>query len=223
MERRAFTLVELLVVVAIIALLIGILVPAVLIGQRTVEQGAAEQFMNGIALGLSVYKNDFDRLPPSDASGASGTMFGMSSGSLSGWDGGALMTQAVAGAEAGDGVKGLGFRAGGATDGPKSGPYVEPGENDLARISGRYYLVDQWDQPIAYYRARGGQSSLWPSGRFVQADNAGIAGTNPSLDNHPETDETALRASGFVLYSPGRDGKNDSNEARGDDIVILEP
>lgn len=218
-----FTLVEVIVAVGIIALLLGILVPAVIMGRRAVEKSATQQFMNTIAMGLSVYTNDFDVPPPSDASGASGTMFGVGAGTLGGWNGGALMTQAATGASPDDGEKGMGFRVGGVDTGPKSGPYVEPGENDLIELGGRFYLADQWDQPIAYYRAQAGRTSLWPDGRFVKTHNNTIAGDSPSLDAHPETDETALRSAGYVLYSLGRDGRNDTAAARDDDLITLEP
>lgn len=58
--RSAFTLVELLVVVSIIALLIGILIPAVGRAQRSAEQIVSASNMRQIGLAIQMYQDEYD-------------------------------------------------------------------------------------------------------------------------------------------------------------------
>jgi len=221
----AFTIVELIVVVMIIALLIGILVPAVLLGRRMIEDSATEQLMRGLTIGLLTYKRDDGDFPPSGSGGLPGSSntFGLSDAQMSGWSGAAMMTQALAGPSSNDGENGLGFRVGGATTGPRSGPYMEPGDNDLKKIDGNIFFVDQWDRPILYYEEVEGRSSLWPTGRFFKPQNDAYDDDDPSLDTHPNVEESTLRSTSFVLYSLGRDGKNSNEAERRNDLIVTEP
>ena len=69
---RSFTLIELLTVVAIIALLISILVPAVQRAQRRAKEVAIQAQLHGITTGLEMFKGDFGYYPsslPQDADG----------------------------------------------------------------------------------------------------------------------------------------------------------
>lgn len=69
--RRAFTLVELLVVVSIIALLIAILVPSLRNARtqaKTVKCGAQ---LHDIGISLSSYSSEYFRMPPQNTFGAS--------------------------------------------------------------------------------------------------------------------------------------------------------
>ena len=63
--RRGFTLVELLVVVAIIALLIGVLLPAIGSARNAARSSAAQSNVRQITLALMTYANDFkQQFPP---------------------------------------------------------------------------------------------------------------------------------------------------------------
>ncbi len=65
MRRHAFTLIELLVVISIIALLIGILLPALGAARSTARQAACLSNLRQINIGLAAYATDFQGyLPP---------------------------------------------------------------------------------------------------------------------------------------------------------------
>jgi prepilin-type N-terminal cleavage/methylation domain-containing protein len=63
--RRAFTLIELLIVVAIIAILAGIAVPNFLEAQTRSKVSRAKSDMRTIVTALEVYHTDANRYPPS--------------------------------------------------------------------------------------------------------------------------------------------------------------
>jgi prepilin-type N-terminal cleavage/methylation domain-containing protein/prepilin-type processing-associated H-X9-DG protein len=65
---RAFTLVELLVVIAIVAMLIGLLLPAVQSARETARRSACSQAIRQLALGLHAYHDGRRELPPAAAS-----------------------------------------------------------------------------------------------------------------------------------------------------------
>ncbi len=61
--RRAFTLVELLVVVAIIAILIGILLPVLSNVRKGARRATTLTLMNSVSSGISAFQTDNQRLP----------------------------------------------------------------------------------------------------------------------------------------------------------------
>ncbi|MCK5114051.1 MAG: hypothetical protein KAR11_04740 [Phycisphaerae bacterium] len=61
-----FTLVEVLVVIAIIILLVGIIGPSIHKGMKVVKMRQTESAINMIADGCQQYQSDFDDYPPSD-------------------------------------------------------------------------------------------------------------------------------------------------------------
>jgi prepilin-type N-terminal cleavage/methylation domain-containing protein len=63
MTRRAFTLIELLVVVSIIALLIGILLPALGAARESARNVKCLANLKGIGVGVSLYYNQSDLVP----------------------------------------------------------------------------------------------------------------------------------------------------------------
>ncbi len=63
-RRRGFTLVELLVVVAIIALLMGILIPSLTAARNAAKRSSAHSTIKLLTGGLTVFKNDNEQANP---------------------------------------------------------------------------------------------------------------------------------------------------------------
>src|SRR4051794_29888868 len=62
---RAFTIIEILVVVTIIAVLMGILLPSFFRIQKNAKKATTSSTLSAIQSGLTQYYNDFGSFPPS--------------------------------------------------------------------------------------------------------------------------------------------------------------
>jgi type II secretory pathway pseudopilin PulG len=65
-KRKGLTVVEILVVLGIIALLVGMLLPAVHTVQKMARNTKEKAQLTAIGLGLAAFKNDYGDYPPSD-------------------------------------------------------------------------------------------------------------------------------------------------------------
>jgi prepilin-type N-terminal cleavage/methylation domain-containing protein len=64
MKKRAFTLVELLVVISIIAILLAVLIPAMNRARETAKRVVCSNYQKQVALGLNTYISDYDGFLP---------------------------------------------------------------------------------------------------------------------------------------------------------------
>ena len=65
-NKTGFTVVELLTVITILALLVGILLPAVTAVKTAAKETKQRAQLTTIGMGLTAFKNDFGDYPPSD-------------------------------------------------------------------------------------------------------------------------------------------------------------
>jgi prepilin-type N-terminal cleavage/methylation domain-containing protein len=65
-KKSGLTLIEMLVVMGIIALLVGVLIPALSMVQRTARETKQLHQLNTIELALEAFKNDYGDYPPSE-------------------------------------------------------------------------------------------------------------------------------------------------------------
>jgi type II secretory pathway pseudopilin PulG len=100
MRRHALglTLVELITVVAIIAILIGLLVPAVNVARRFAKETQQRVQLTAVDVGLMAFHNDFGDYPPSNTSNATGgTGTGMLWHTSASYCGGQKLAEALVG------------------------------------------------------------------------------------------------------------------------------
>lgn len=201
-RAAAFTLVELMVVVAILALLVGIIAPSVSGYYLAARNTTTRVRIGMIDAACEMYHNDFNDYPPSDDANLTGWL-----GSelivlfLTGYggDGGAAGNPEGA-LDDDDGKVGFGFRV--AARGYVYGPYngterIETKRWPAPDANDRPEFIDAFDNPILYYRFDGG---------YDVNDNPDGPDTQVKLDAYAK-DPTGTHYSrrDFMLCSPGFD------------------
>ncbi len=213
-RRSAFTLIELLTVVGILALLIGILLPVILTGIRTAERARGSADLQAIATALEAYHSEFGDYPRSSNLDTAPIIAGSQ-----------VLLEALISPRDDDGKAGPGFRKRPGGQGQVYGPYLP-----LDKFkSSNTQLFDRFGQPILYYPARpvkpnigivGGfiapnsnslYDSRYGSGLLTEAQLSIMMGdlsVNGAIDNLiPQVSETPAYTGPFLLISAGSDTK----------------
>ncbi len=203
---RAFTLIELLVVIGIMAILVGVLVPAVIKAYKGGANARIAGDMQSIAMGLEAYKQDFGDYPRSD-SATSGAQILCK----------ALVAPSAASV---DGADGNGFRLRAGGQGRIYGPYIPVDKFKIDSIN--FWILDSNGNPILYYPLNRTKPDITTGANYVGTgtsawvrsdDNTqipeeklrmmlGDSNSNGSIDGG----ETAASIIGYLLYSAGPDG-----------------
>jgi prepilin-type N-terminal cleavage/methylation domain-containing protein len=189
-RRRAFTLIEMLVVIGIIAILAGIGLPAISAVRTRSQVSATEAFLDQLGLAIAQYKSDFGDYPPSRLS-----RLGLGKGN-----------------GANEGIECL-VRC--VTTTAKSGPYIEfaaerLGNTDSDKLSALgvdnpdlVEIVDPWGNPLAYVHNadydRGSTVKLAVGGTETVAAAKGDTGQFEGLTT-------------YQLWSAGPDGEVDTDD-----------
>lgn len=227
---RAFTLIEMLVVIAIILTLLGILIGAVGQFSSVASQTAAQQMMAAVEMGLKSYNTDFGAYPPS-----TGTVAGY------GNNGGHILAGVMFGpGPAGtDGRTGFGIASGGRN----YGPYLDAKHESSLQGSGSAWWISMADSPgkvaVLYYKfvgtggtgpTIGGAGQVWGSGtsRFVVSHNSALDTQDPTTYyqspgsagkasvSERNSLANSLRAAKYLLVYAGPDDKHGTE----DDIIL---
>src|SRR5579862_2745926 len=124
MQRKGFTLVEMLIVIGVIVLMAALLLPAIGRARRTAARTALSADMQTIAAGIDAYRLDFKDIPRPDRNCPPP------------FQGSEILCWALIapGNAAFDGADGFGFRKRG-IEGQVYGPYVTPGSFRLGTVT----------------------------------------------------------------------------------------
>ena len=214
--RRAFTLVELLIVILIIGLLMGIMSVSLSNYLIQVRTRTTQSTIQLLSAACDLYHNDFKDYPLSD----------VENGSLDDWKGAELLPLYLVGwapdeghdaapgddFEQDDGQKGNGFRI--RTRGDVYGPYNGAEEVKMAQPGGARgpLFIDSFGQPIVYYRVNPDNvndinirlHNLDAPYNGVGTDGMWVDGADSVADWFRS--DNKMRRADFVLASRGHDG-----------------
>lgn len=234
-EQGGFTLVELLIVIAIIALLLGLAAAALTRARVLVRKSGMQTLYAGLEMGLRMYRNDLGDYPPSGVSVAYTTPPAWARD----WSGAHWLTHAMLGLndETIDGHSGPGFRV--RVRGKVYGPYVdvERARVEIRGPSNANVIVDEAGHPILYYRR--GYYAFDPTIAQYDPghnDEMKLPKRSPNDPDPPDIKayagvaRTDLARREYILCSAGPDGawgedvdKDGKLDGYGDDYTNLRP
>lgn len=207
-----FSLIEMLVTVAVVAVLAAILIPVALRATRTAALSKLQADLQAIGQALEAYRSDhgdYPRLNPYTPPGR----VSVDRGSV-------VLTWALLGpypaassaVSVGDGADGLGFRLR-AGQGRVYGPYLQADRFRLVDFvdAGRTYkqLADGYGTPILYYPAKPGQRVGPQDARYFGLGDTFVFNPSDNPELVPGALLTRLQqaqfSGAFVLYSAGPD------------------
>ncbi|MBN1942396.1 MAG: type II secretion system protein [Phycisphaerae bacterium] len=220
-NRTAFSLVEILVIVAIVLLLAGILLPAFDLIRAEIRARLSQTHINLIAAACDMYADDFDGdYPPSTSS--SNAYFTVNNDRvgkklivllLTGYANNPG-TKGTPGATMSDddGKDGFGFRL--VAKGKVYGPYNGTEKIPTVEDSDSPVFADAFGNPVLYYR-------LSEGGSFIKDHNPEtipyITENDPDSTSHPGLYDG--RNMPFLLITPGKNGDWDKDNDDNDDLV----
>lgn len=221
---EGFSLVELLVVISILALLIGILVPALSNIRESSKRAASRSLLGTLEFGLQQYAEDFRRPDEDDAYQRTQVFRGLppsgyvDSDYLGGrWHGSQALVQALTGYRDDDGNAGEGFRT--IARGQVYGPYVDSGKLTIAQReapdgTSRPVILDSFDNVVLYYRFDP------KAGQYHDGDNADD-GPEQGINDYLRgaTDGAGYPRTDYVLITPGTDGEWTTDWSANDDVT----
>jgi len=225
-RRGAFTLIELLIVIAIIALLVGIGGAAFSRGRAQARRAVMKTLITGLEMGVRQYRTDLGQYPPS--SGNSPVWRWPSPGDPARasvpWGGAQWLAHSALGLgdRLSDGYDGPGFRV--QLRGTVYGPYVDADRASTKPDAGGNYFVDDGDNPIHYYL-------LNPSTREYDETHdtlTQLPDVPLDINEYAKVGATGVNLPDFIICSRGQDGswgddadKNGDLEGLGDDYTNL--
>ena len=201
-RTRGFTLVEMLTVIAIMAVLAGLLFPAIGMVQRRSREKAARATIERLKLALEQYQADFGDYPPTS-----------------------LAALGVATNGVNEGIESL-VRC--LSTSREHGPYFPFEEKDLSNTDGDsllrdpcdstitaktlFELTDPWGNPFIYFHNRDYRGGARLERYTLQT------GERANCKPHPgEKTGQYPAASSFVIWSVGANGQNE--DGAGDDVA----
>jgi prepilin-type N-terminal cleavage/methylation domain-containing protein len=196
-RRRAFTLVELLVVIGVILVLAGLAMPLIVRSYRASERASVAADLQAIVTALEQYQADHRDYP---------RIIGVPDE----YDHARLLARTLVAPRDDDGNPGPGFRVppGGALSPPQGrvwGPYLQPDRfrmrdpanpTNVSPAPENLALFDRWDRPILYFPARLGRPNLSDPAQGL------VTATNNSLYN--------AMHNAFFFRRPGENNDNES-------------
>lgn len=206
---QGFSLVELLVVISILALLIGILVPALSNIRESSKRAASRSLLGTLEFGLKQYSAELNgALPPSSSSSYGGGSWYGSELLLQGLTGYAPARQANG--DWFDRADGEGFRL--IDRGQVYGPYVDSGRLTLSVPDGqsRPVILDSFGNVVLYYRFDA------QAGGYDDGDNREGP---PRIDPYVQGLTGEFPRADYVLITPGTDGEWTTDWSANDDVT----
>lgn len=222
-RQRAFTLVEMLVVIGIIVLLIGILATILNIAYTHSIRNRMQLDLQSITLALEAYKGDMRQYPTLDYNDTGGIMTAAYPGSVllsrcllapgNATEDGAGTNDAT-GKET---LPGLGFRM--VIGGQIYGPYLEASrfkmatDPVLAGDANNMFLADRYGHPILYFKANSGANVNAANG-YVASWTSASGGSAPRYNIADNPGSSSPLAAALTWYGTDNSTTNGLNRMR---------
>ena len=188
-DSKGFTVIELLIVIAIIAILMGLLMPMIAAVQRSARNKHTKALIVGLSAALQMYKTQFDEFPPSTV--ADPFLNCTPAVPVDNWS----LYKYLCGA---DGRGPVQFVNGTQR---RFEPFYTPPPEFIVKSGNEVHIIDAWGKDIVYLNCK------WYTDAKTVLD--------PNYTS--STDKACHNPTSFDLYSTGPDQKKDPNHNHIDD------